>query len=153
MNMLSIPIFKKVNNTKIYFIIASCIYAAAFFVARNPSTLIQFLIGWAGVLPIGLGLMYYPALFCAWEWFPDRKGLIAGIICSGFGFSAAAFSPISTHFVNPDEADATEIDPKTGLKYFTEDITSNLSYMIDMLLIIYGSFLVVGIILISRPGP
>ncbi|KAH8864049.1 oxalate/formate antiporter [Schistosoma japonicum] len=34
-------------------------------------------------------------------WFPEKRGLIVGIIVSGFGLGALVFSPIQTALINP----------------------------------------------------
>jgi hypothetical protein len=41
-------------------------------------------------------------IICSWEWFPDNKGLVGGLILSGYGFGAFVFGFISTAIVNPD---------------------------------------------------
>ena len=37
------------------------------------------------LFPVGAGLVYWIPIICAWEWFPQRKGLVSGIIFGGFG--------------------------------------------------------------------
>ena len=53
------------------------------------------------VFPIGIGILYWPPIMSAWEWFGDRKGLATGIVISGFGFGVFFFSFITTAIVNP----------------------------------------------------
>ena len=50
---------------------------------------------------IGGGACYFIALICAWEWYPESKGLVTGIILGGFGIGAFIFGHVSTMFVNP----------------------------------------------------
>jgi len=38
-----------------------------------------------------------------WLWFPDKPGLISGIIIGGFGLGALIFGPLATAIVNPDK--------------------------------------------------
>jgi len=49
---------------------------------------------------IGTGLGYIPSISCGIKWFPEKKGLVTGIIIFGFGFGAAFLSPVMTHFIN-----------------------------------------------------
>lgn len=63
---------------------------------------ILFVIFYAGVFPIGVGLLYWTPIICAWEWFPDRKGMISGLIIGAFGFGALIFGFITTAIVNPE---------------------------------------------------
>jgi OFA family oxalate/formate antiporter-like MFS transporter len=46
-------------------------------------------------------------LICSWEYFPDRKGLITGIIIGSYGFGSFLFTQLSTKLVNPNDAIAT----------------------------------------------
>jgi OFA family oxalate/formate antiporter-like MFS transporter len=39
---------------------------------------------------------------CAWEWYPNNRGIITGIILAGFGFGAFFYGFISTAIVNPN---------------------------------------------------
>ena len=80
-----------------------------------------------------------------WLWFPDRAGLISGIIIGGFGFGALVFAPIATILVNPDGEKA--INGK-----FTADVNERVPHM---LLVLDVCFLVVCVIsgLLIFPGP
>jgi hypothetical protein len=37
----------------------------------------------------------------AWEWFPERKGLLTGIILAAHGSGSALHVPLSTYLMNP----------------------------------------------------
>ena len=52
----------------------------------------------------GIGICYLVPLICAWEYFPEKKGLITGIIVGAFGFGAFFFGFISLALVNPNNA-------------------------------------------------
>ena len=53
-----------------------------------------------GVLTgIGTGLSYLPAISTGIKWFPDRKGLVTGIIIFGFGFGSAFLAPAGTKLI------------------------------------------------------
>ncbi len=40
----------------------------------------------------------------AWKHFPNKKGLISGIVMMGFGFSSMLFNYISDEIINPEES-------------------------------------------------
>ncbi len=40
----------------------------------------------------------------AWKHFPNKKGLISGLIMMGFGFSSIIFNYISDEIINPEES-------------------------------------------------
>lgn len=53
-----------------------------------------------GVLAgIGTGLGYLPAISTGIKWFPDKRGLVTGIIIFGFGFGAAFLAPLAARFI------------------------------------------------------
>ena len=40
---------------------------------------------------------------CGWEWFPNNKGLVSGLVVAGYGFGAFIFGFITTHIANPND--------------------------------------------------
>jgi hypothetical protein len=40
-------------------------------------------------------------IFAAWLHFPDRKGLVSGIIMAGFGLGVCIYSFVTNRIVNP----------------------------------------------------
>jgi MFS family permease len=48
---------------------------------------------------IGLGLAYIVPVAVLVKWFPDRRGLIAGIAVAGFGAGALVTAPLSTRLI------------------------------------------------------
>ena len=77
---------------------------------------------YGGGFPIGIGMMYWTPLICAWEYFPDRKGLISGLIIGAFGFGAFIFGFISTAIVNPENYQIDKSDKDDP--YFSEQVTN-----------------------------
>lgn len=49
---------------------------------------------------IGTGLSYIPSIASGIKWFPEKKGLVTGIIVFGFGFGTAFLSPLITNLIN-----------------------------------------------------
>jgi hypothetical protein len=54
------------------------------------------------IFPIGIGLTYFIPLMCGWEWMPNNKGLVSGIILCGFGFGSFIFGFVAMAIVNPN---------------------------------------------------
>ncbi|MBI3681961.1 MAG: oxalate/formate MFS antiporter [Acidobacteria bacterium] len=48
---------------------------------------------------VGAALVYSGSIAVALKWFPDRRGLAAGIIAAGFGSGAAPFIPIIAYII------------------------------------------------------
>ena len=99
---------------------------------------------------IGCGMNYLIPLVCCWEWFPDKKGLMTGIIVGSFGAGSFIFIQVATFIVNPDNEDAT-IPISSILNYFDESIASRVPKMLRVLAIIWACQVIGAVILISRP--
>lgn len=51
---------------------------------------------------MGSGLAYGVSMAVGMRYFPKHKGLINGLILSGYGLGAFIFNPLITYIVNPD---------------------------------------------------
>jgi MFS transporter, OFA family, oxalate/formate antiporter len=52
---------------------------------------------------VGAAFVYSGSISAALKWFPDRRGLAAGIIAAGFGSGAAIFVPIIAAIIRRDD--------------------------------------------------
>ncbi|MCM8813288.1 MAG: OFA family MFS transporter [Candidatus Omnitrophica bacterium] len=57
-------------------------------------------VGYGVLAGMGTGLSYMPSIASGIAWFPDKKGLVTGIIVCGFGFGTAFLSPLITTLIN-----------------------------------------------------
>ena len=99
------------------------------------------------VFPIAVGILYWPPIMSAWEWFGDRKGLATGLIIGGFGFGVFIFSFITTAIANPENVAEVE-DPVSGYKYFGPEVADRVPKMYQICVVIWSCLLTTGIILI-----
>ena len=97
---------------------------------------------------VGLGLAYSPPISASARWFPEQKGLVTGIIISGFGGGAFVFGSIANALVNPDNL-AVAADG-----YFdpTGPVASSVPHMYLFLGLLYFIFISIGGLLISEPS-
>ena len=79
----------------------SAIMIISIYIASLMSSWWGFVFWYCVMFPVGIGMVYWTPIMCGWEWFPERKGLISGLIVAGFGFGAFIFGFISTGIVNP----------------------------------------------------
>lgn len=64
---------------------------ASFVTSENP----YFLWLTYGVMGgLGMGFTYSTTISCAQKWYPQKKGLVTGVIVSALGFGGAVFTPI-----------------------------------------------------------
>jgi MFS family permease len=103
---------------------------------------------YTGMNGIGCGMCYMVPLICAWEFFPEKKGLMTGIITGAYGFGSFIFSLISTKLVNPDKENPTINGG--NITYFAPDVADRVPFMIRTLAYIWTSFVVISVFLITR---
>lgn len=49
---------------------------------------------------VGMGFIYSTTIACCQKWYPDKRGLIGGIIVSALGFGGVIFTPIAQSLIN-----------------------------------------------------
>ena len=97
-----------------------------------------------------MGFVYMAPIISSWSYFPEKKGMVSGLITGSLGVSAAFFDPLSTFLVNPDN-ESPDIEEKNGDiedHYYHYDIASRSPAMLRWLCLIYLIMAIVGTILI-----
>ena len=79
---------------------------------------------------------------CGWEWFPDNKGLVSGLVVGGYGFGAFIFGFVSTHIANPDNH---KPDP-----LYDESVAKTVPHMYRLMLIYWTALGLCAVIGVSR---
>jgi OFA family oxalate/formate antiporter-like MFS transporter len=74
-------------------------------------------------------LTYFQSLKNCWKYFPDKKGLISGIIFSSFGLSAFIFTSLGDYIINPND------DKKSEKGYYSKEISENFLIYIKVFII------------------
>ena len=120
------------------------------FLSSYTRSLGLYLACYCGMNGIGTGACYFVALICGWEYFPDTKGLVTGVILSGYGFGAFIFAQVSTKLVNPTGAQPTIYDAVNDVTYFAPDVADRVPYMLRTLVYIWTAIVVVSVALITR---
>lgn len=101
------------------------------------------------IFPIGIGLVYWPPIICCWEWFPEKKGFMTGLIIGAFGLGAFFFGFITTAIVNPGGIYHLDEDgPKPH--YYPPELAERVPKMFQICLIIWGSLSLIAILCVSR---
>ena len=89
-------------------------------------------------------------LICAWDYFPNHKGKVSGLLMSAFGISSFFLNMITTAIVNPNDEKAL-IHINKDLDYFGEDVANRVPKMLKYLTFLFIFCVILTIILISRP--
>lgn len=119
------------------------VFCSSFTKALGP-----YLALYTGMNGIGCGTCYMVPLVCAWEYFPEKKGLMTGIIIGAYGFGSFGFSLLSTALVNPNGDNPTIEDG--NITFYTSDVADRVPFMIRTLVYIWAVLVFIGVLLISR---
>jgi len=96
---------------------------------------------------MGIGIIYWVPVICAWEWFPERKGMISGLIIGAYGFGPFIYSFASTAIVNPNNISPQYIDNELLVP---KEVANRIPGMWRMLLISWAVLCFLGISLVNR---
>jgi len=94
---------------------------------------------------IAFCFVYATTIRTAQAWFPyERRGLVAAIVVSGYGFGSAIWFPIQTQFINPGNLNSTNETNSCGegarTKYFIqEEVLKQVPILFVVLGIVYAS--------------
>lgn len=72
-------------------------FLASFTTAGNPWWL---WITYGVIGGFGMGTTYTTIIACCQKWFPDKRGLITGLIVSALGFGGFIFTPVARYLIN-----------------------------------------------------
>ncbi|UCE91150.1 MAG: OFA family MFS transporter [Methanobacteriota archaeon] len=76
-------------------------YGAGYVLASfSTDSLAMMYVSYGGISGVGLGLGYVCPLAAAVKWFPDKKGLVAGIAVAGFGAGAFIFTQVGNWMID-----------------------------------------------------
>ena len=62
----------------------------------------------------GMGMTYSTTIACAQKWFPDKRGLITGLIVAALGFGGVIFTPLAESLIKMYSTFAEKIDALSG---------------------------------------
>ncbi len=81
-------ILAKKVNPKLYVLLSAVLFLAGFLVASITSGVALLYVGFGILAGLGSGFAYNAVMSTMSSWFPDKQGLISGILLMGFGLSS-----------------------------------------------------------------
>jgi len=90
-------ILEKTGKPRLVIIIGGLVLGAGFFLAMFTSQSTPWLLWLSyGILGgTGMGMAYTTTIATCQKWFPDKKGMVTGIIVSALGFGGLVFTPVA----------------------------------------------------------
>jgi OFA family oxalate/formate antiporter-like MFS transporter len=119
--------------------------SAGVYMASFAKTLSTFIFFYSIVFGTGVGLGYTAAMIAGWKWMPHAKGLVSGLILTGFGAGGFIFNLVGTYLANPNGA-----NPVNGK--FPPEVYANFPKMLRTLSIVYICMAALGSIFITDPS-
>ena len=93
-------------NTKLYVALSSAMFLAGFLIASfTGDSIVLLYIGFGVLAGFGAGMVYNVVMSTLSAWFPDKQGMISGIMMMGFGISSFIIGKI---FAAVTPADGTD---------------------------------------------
>lgn len=81
-------------SARVYIWISAALFLIGFLMAANIRSLVALYISFGVICGIGSGVAYNTVMATVSKWFPDKTGLISGILLMGFGISSFAVGKI-----------------------------------------------------------
>ena len=126
------------------------VFISVFFVNSFP----LFLFFFSFVGGLGFGLTYVSPLKLCWEYFPNKKGTITGIINSGFSTGGIVYSFLSKDLINPNNQEPNKLLIIGGVpeNMYKEDseIVANFQKSLRTISLIIISMMLVGNLIVYQ---
>ena len=87
---------------KLYIIIGSFLLGGIILISSFIKSFILFVFIYGFLFGITVGCLYMVPINIGFKYFPNKKGMVSGIIASGFAFGSFIFSWIVYSIINPN---------------------------------------------------
>lgn len=98
------------------------------------------IIGAMALFGMGDGIGNLSVINNGFKYFPDKKGIVNGVILAGMGFSAGVLTPIADRLINPDFAETEE----NG--FYPPEVANRLILYIKLLIILFACLGLIAIV-------
>lgn len=98
-------LLSKKMQPRILLLIAAALFLFGFYVTRRADALIWLYIGFGVLAGLGSGFAYNAIMSSIGKWFPDKQGLISGILLMGFGIGSFLIGKVYTAVTPSDGTD------------------------------------------------
>ena len=119
----------------------SALMALGIYLSSFQTRLWPFILTYSCITGTGIGTAYNAPLAAGWKYFPKRKGLVNGIVLTGFGAGGLIFNKVGTGFINP----------KGFSSPYPAEVTEKFSGMLRHLALIYFLQTQLSAILVRGP--
>lgn len=125
-------------------LLGSWIMTLGIFLSSYATKLSHFIFCYAIMVGWGIGMGYTAPMGAAWKWLPASKGLVSGVILTGFGAGGFVFNMIGTKLFNAKGANM--VNGK-----FPDEVYEGFPLVIRKLALIYTVLTFLGSLLVTEP--
>ena len=100
------PLFESLVGPRLTALLGGAMMASGLWLASSATDLTQFVLSYAVLFGLGIGLSYQMPFITGGRWFPGKKGSVQGVVMTGLGSSAFFFNMLCTHLLNPQKVNA-----------------------------------------------
>jgi OFA family oxalate/formate antiporter-like MFS transporter len=94
---------QKKYSPKLILLIGSAVMLSGIYLCTIVKSWWGFIIIYSTTFPLGIGIVYWTPIITCWEWFPEKKGFLSGLIIGAFGLGAFFFGFITEFIANPND--------------------------------------------------
>src|SRR5262245_1538620 len=87
------------KGTKICALIGTVLVSTGFFLTSMTTSLGFLYVAFGVIVGVGNGFGYATPIPVASKWFPDKRGLVVGLMVGGYGASSAIIGPLATRWI------------------------------------------------------
>ena len=143
-----------VLHPRVHLMIGGSIFIVSILISSFITSFYLFLIFYAVLTGIGYGIIYMLPLKSAWSFFPERKGMVGGLILASHSFGAIGWSFFTAKIINPNnEAPNLYINVGNSLNVLyspDSDPVMNVSYMLRTVFAIELTLFIFAVILMNK---
>jgi len=140
------PLLVQRIGAKRTLLVSGWLFSLAVFASSYASSLRIFILFYSLIFGASAGIGYTAPMIAGWKWLPQSKGLVSGVVLTGYGLGGFLFNLIGTKLANPNGVDAIQ-------GKFPDDVYQNFPVMLRTLAAIYGVITLLAALLVSEPQP
>lgn len=141
-------------HPKVHLAIGGSVYVISIAISAFITNFYVFVLFYSVLAGVGYGIIYILPLKNAWMFFPEKKGMVGGIILASHSFAAIGWTFLTTSLINPDnEMPNLYINVGNSLEVLyspNSDPAKNVPYCLNMISYLLTFILILAIIFIYK---
>ncbi|CAD8151060.1 unnamed protein product [Paramecium octaurelia] len=131
----------------------SFILALAFLIISFVQDIQVFIAIYCIMVGISGGLLHMLPIICGLRYFPNKSGLVSGVIIGGYGFGSFIFNFVCKAIANPNNVQPSVevIEDGKVVLYFDSEVGEKVPFMFQVLAISYLGLGIIGTLMIRYP--